>query len=159
MYPGSFDPITNGHLDIIKRAANIFPSLVVAVSSDAGTSTLFSTEERCKLIEDACDGMHGIKVVSFSGLLVKFVMKNNANVIIRGLRAVTDFEYEFSMALMNKHLEETVETVFLSTRVGNSFISSSLIKEVYRLGGNVRDNVPANVFEALKKIKKENRLV
>lgn len=151
VYPGSFDPITNGHLDIMRRASRIFDELIVAVAEHPLKQTLFSQEERYQLICDACRALPNVEVDCFTGLLMDFARRRKAKVLIRGLRAVTDFEYEFSMALMNKHLEPEVETVFLATSADNSFVSSSLIKEVFKLGGDVNDKVPACVLQALQK--------
>lgn len=151
VYPGTFDPITNGHVDIIRRAAAVFGRIVVAVAGSSHKNTLFNAAERKHLVESACKDIPGVEVVEFSGLLIDFIQKTGASVIVRGLRAVSDFEYEFAMALMNKHLAETVETVFLATSEGHSFVSSSMIKEVCKLGGNIRNKVPEEVLEALQK--------
>lgn len=149
VYPGSFDPITCGHLDIARRAARIFDTLIVAVAKHSGKNMLFSTDERADLVQKATLDIPNIRVETFSGLLTDFVRQSNAHVIIRGLRAVSDFEYEFSMSLMNSHLAPEIETMFLPTSEGFSFISSSMIKEVYRLGGDVKDTIPPCVLEAL----------
>jgi pantetheine-phosphate adenylyltransferase len=150
IYPGSFDPLTNGHLDIIRRASKLFDRLIVTVSTNSAKQTLFTHEERSALVTEACADLPNISVASFSGLLMNFVKQSGAGTIIRGLRAVTDFEYEFAMALMNKHLADDVETVFLATSEGYSFVSSSMVKEVFQLGGNVDDKVPPCVLEALR---------
>jgi len=151
VYPGSFDPITFGHLDIVRRAARIFDTVVVAVAEHAGKNTLFTLAEREELAALSCRELANVRVMSFSGLLIDFVRKQNARAIIRGLRAVSDFEYEFSMSLMNSHLAPEIETVLLPTSVGHSFISSSMIKEVFSLGGDIKETIPACVLEALRK--------
>lgn len=149
VYPGSFDPITCGHLDIVRRAAKVFDTLVVAVAEHSGKSLLFSTSERADLVRDSISDLSNVQVQTFSGLLTDFVRTIGARVIVRGLRAVSDFEYEFSMSLMNSHLAPEIETMFLPTSEGYSFISSSMIKEVYRLGGDVGDTIPPCVLKAL----------
>lgn len=149
VYPGSFDPITCGHLDIARRAANVFDQLILAVAEHSGKNMLFSTAERAELVRASTADLANVEVKTFSGLLTDFVRRNGARVIIRGLRAMSDFEYEFSMSLMNSHLAPEIETVFLPTSEGYSFISSSMIKEVYRLGGDVGDTIPPCVVQAL----------
>ena len=149
VYPGSFDPITCGHLDIARRAARVFDTVIVAVAEHSGKSMCFSTEERAALVRESCRDIANIRIATFSGLLIDFVRSSNAHVIIRGLRAVSDFEYEFSMSLMNSHLDPDIETMLLPTSEGHSFISSSMIKEVYRLGGDVKDTIPPCVLSAL----------
>ncbi len=150
IYPGSFDPLTNGHLDIIRRASRLFDKLIVTISTNSAKKTLFTHEERAALVREACSDIPNIEVEYFSGLLINYVKQSNARTIIRGLRAVTDFEYEFAMALMNKHLAADIETVFLATSEGYSFVSSSMVKEVFQLGGDVSDKVPPCVLKALK---------
>lgn len=150
VYPGSFDPVTDGHLDILRRALSICDSVVVAVSENAQKNTLFTRDERRALLAESCAGLGGVEVAAFSGLLIDFVRARGARLIVRGLRAVTDFEYEFGLALMNKHLAPEIETVFLATGEGNGFVSSSMIKEVFRLGGDVGDKVPPCVAAALR---------
>jgi len=145
IYPGSFDPITNGHIDIIQRGARIFPRIVIAVLENPKKQTLFSAAERVKMIRETFKDRPQIEAVSFSGLLIDFARANGADVVIRGLRAVSDFEYEFQMALMNKKLAPALETFFLMPSLRNIFLSSSVIKEVYSLGGNVSDLVPPSV--------------
>ncbi len=151
VYPGTFDPPTLGHLDIIKRAHELFDELVVAVAESSPKKTLFSTEERLALMKDCLknSGLEDIEVVSFSGLLIDFVKCTGAKVIIRGLRAISDFEYEFQMALANRTLETNIDTVFLMTNPEYSFFSASLIKEIAKLGGNLSKFVPKNVEKAL----------
>jgi len=145
IYPGSFDPITNGHIDIIQRGARIFPRIIIAVLENPKKQTLFSAAERVKMIRETFKDRPQIEAVSFSGLLIDFARANGADVVIRGLRAVSDFEYEFQMALMNKKLAPALETFFLMPSLRNIFLSSSVIKEVYSLGGNVSDLVPPSV--------------
>lgn len=149
LYPGSFDPITNGHLDIIARAARLFGHVTVAVASNDSKSALFSVEERVELIRQSVHSIPDVDVVSFHGLLVDFAASRQSHVIVRGLRAVSDFEYEFQMALMNKSLEPELETVFLASREAFTYVSSRVIKEVARLGGDIRRLVPAPVAAAL----------
>lgn len=149
LYPGSFDPITNGHLDIIARAARLFGHVTVAVAQNDSKSALFSAEERVELIRQSVHSIPHVDVVSFHGLLVDFAASRQSHVIVRGLRAVSDFEYEFQMALMNKSLEPELETVFLASREAFTYVSSRVIKEVARLGGDIRRHVPAPVAAAL----------
>ncbi len=153
VFPGSFDPFTNGHLDIISRASKIFKHIVVGVLSNPDKKTLFSEAERVNMIKAEFDGSNevNVSVDSFSGLLVDFALKHKATAIIRGLRAVSDFDYEAQMALINKRLAENVETVFMVTRENNSYISSSLVKQVASLGGDVSNFVPLRVQQALLK--------
>lgn len=154
IYPGSFDPVTNGHIDIIKRSAKLVDTLVVAILNNTNKQSLFSVEERQALIYESCPDVENLQIEYFSGLLVDFARQKEANLIIRGLRAMTDFEYEFQMAQMNKHMHPEIETIFLATDVKYSFLSSSAIKEVAKFGGNVDDFVPANVAkETLAKYK------
>ena len=150
IYPGSFDPITSGHLDVIKRASQIFPELIVAVAGNEAKNPLFSTEERMGMIEKAVEGIPGIKVLSLNGLLVDFARQENVFVVIRGLRAISDFEFEFQMALMNRRLEPRLETIFLTPQEEYTFLSSRIVKEVAKLGGDVTPFVPAHVAERLK---------
>lgn len=142
VYPGSFDPITNGHIDIIKRAAKLFDELIVAVLVNPAKSPFFTVEERMELIRESLNSMPNVRVDNFSGLLVHYVSKVKADVIIRGLRAVSDFESEFQMALMNKRLNPDVEIVFLMTSYEYSYLSSGVVKEIVRLGGSVNGLVP-----------------
>lgn len=150
VYPGSFDPVTNGHLDIIERAAIMFDSLIVAVSLNPGKKPLFSTEERLDMLKIVTQPFYNVVVDTFDGLTVNYAKEKNAQVIIRGLRAISDFENEFMMALTNKKLQTTVETVFLMTRAEFSFISSSAVKEVASFGGCVKDLVPPVIQERLR---------
>ena len=155
IYPGSFDPITNGHLDIISRSSELFDQLIVAVSNNSSKKTLFKINERKKIIEKSLFNIKNIKIVSFEGLLVDFASKQDIKTVIRGLRALSDFEYEFRMAIMNRNLNDNIETIFLMTHEKYAHISSSLIKEIYFLGGSVDNFVPTPVLEALKRIKNE----
>ncbi|MDH3998933.1 MAG: pantetheine-phosphate adenylyltransferase [Desulfuromonadales bacterium] len=149
VYPGSFDPVTNGHLDIIERGLEIFDEIVVAVARNGGKKELFSIEERIHLIEAATDNPR-VKVDTFDGLLVDYVVAKGARVILRGLRAVSDFEYEFQIAQMNHNLKNEVETLFMMTSVPFGYLSSSLVKEVAGLGGATDGLVPPVVMQALK---------
>lgn len=149
VYPGSFDPVTNGHLDIIKRSSNVFDKIIVAVLNNTSKTPLFSVEERILLLRESCKDIKNVEVDSFSGLLIEYLKKMDANVIIKGLRAVSDFEYEFQMALMNRTLEPDIETLFMMTTDKYSYISSSLVKEVVRFGGKVTGLVPETVENQL----------
>jgi pantetheine-phosphate adenylyltransferase len=150
LYPGSFDPITNGHLDVIQRAAGLFDRLIVAVARDNAKNSLFSVEERVALTREAIAGIRNVEVMPFDGLLVNFANKLGACALVRGLRAVSDFEFEFQLALMNRKLEPNLETMFLMPREEFTYISSRLVKEIGRLGGNIEPFAPANVVAALK---------
>lgn len=154
IYPGTFDPVTNGHLDILSRASKLFDKIIVGVAVDSDKNTLFSIEERLDFIKDAVADMPNIEVESFSGLLMHFTESKGAKVIIRGLRAVSDFEYEFQLALMNKNLNESVETIFLTTSSEYTFLSSTIIKSVVKLDGEIKGLVPKKVEIALKGIYK-----
>jgi len=150
VYPGSFDPVTNGHIDIIKRASTIFDHLVIAVGKHAEKNNLFSTAERVILLRDATRDIENVEVDSFHGLLSDYVRTRGARIIVRGLRAVTDFDYELQMALTIKKLAPTVETVFMMTNNKYIYLSSSIIKEVAGYGGCINGLVPENVEKALK---------
>ena len=150
VYPGSFDPLTNGHLDIIRRITRLFDRVLVAVLENEGKSPLFSVSERKELIAQCTRDIAGVEVQSFSGLLVDFMQRMNANVVVRGIRAVSDYEYELQMALMNRELSEEVETIFMLPAVEYTYVSSRLVKEVFRLGGDVARLVPPPVLESLK---------
>jgi len=151
IYPGSFDPPTNGHCDIIFRSAKLFDRLVVSVAINPFKKYFFSLEERIKIIEEITKDYSNIKVDHFDGLLVDYAKEMGAVAIIRGLRALSDFEYEFELALMNKHLCKDIDTIFMMTDEHYSFIRSSLVKEVARLGGDISDKVPPVVERYLKK--------
>jgi pantetheine-phosphate adenylyltransferase len=150
VYPGSFDPLTNGHLDIIRRGTRLFDRLLVAVLENEGKSPLFSVVERMELIATCTRELPTVEVHSFSGLLVDFMQRVNANVVVRGIRAVSDYEYELQMALMNRDLNASVETIFMLPAVEYTYVSSRLVKEVFRLGGDVARLVPPPVLESLK---------
>ena len=151
LYPGTFDPLTNGHLDLIKRSVRMFDKVVVAIFENPTKGPLFSVEERRRLIEESTRGLSNIEIDTFSKtLLVFYAKQRQAHVIIRGLRAIADFEYEFQMTLMNRRLDEDIETVFLMPREEYSYVASRLIKEVAAYGGNVEELVPPPVALALK---------
>lgn len=151
VYPGSFDPVTNGHLDIIERGAILFDRLVVAVSLNPGKKPLFTVEERLEMLKEVTQPFYNVVIDTFNGLTVNYAKEKEAQVIIRGLRAISDFENEFMMALTNKKLQTSVETMFLMTRAEYSFISSSAVKEVAYFGGCVKDMVPSVIQERLLK--------
>ncbi len=151
IFPGSFDPLTNGHMDIIERAAAIYDKVIVAVLQNSSKSYMFSVEERIEMLSKSCSGLSGVEISSFEGLLVDFARSRGCRIILRGLRAVTDFEYEFTMALMNKKLAPEIETLFIVTSAENQFISSSSIKEIAHFGGPVEDMVPKPVALKLGK--------
>lgn len=151
IYPGSFDPITNGHYDIIERSCKIFDKVIVGVAINSEKTSLFSPEERVEIISEVFKDNPKIEVDSFNGLLVDYVKKRNIKVIIRGLRAVSDFEYEFQMALMNKKLGGDVETVFMMSSENYMYVSSRIVKEIFTLGGCVKDLVPEVVRVYLEK--------
>ena len=151
IYPGSFDPVTNGHLDIVERAAKIFDKLYVAVLINPAKHTLFTVEERVELLKEATKQYENVEIVSFGGLLADYAKDNNIEVIVKGLRAVSDFEYEFQMALINKSLNANLETLFLTTTAENMFLSSSIVKQVAGFSGDVSNFIPKCVLEALEK--------
>lgn len=151
VYPGSFDPITNGHLDIIQRGLEVFDELIVAVAKNSEKRSLFSTEERLEMIRRTVGGNPRLQVDTFDGLLVDYVVARGARVILRGLRAVSDFEYEFQIAQMNHTVREEVETLFMMTSVPYGYLSSSIVKEVASLRGPVDSFVPPAVKEALER--------
>ncbi len=158
VYPGSFDPITNGHIDIIQRGLTIFDKILVAVLENPKKKPLFSTEERISMIQEFFSKHENIEVKAFHGLLVDFVKNNKAKIVIKGLRAVSDFEYEFQMALMNRKLDPEIETFFMMPSVSYSFLSSNLVKEVFMLGGCLKDLVPSEIEKKLReKFKKEHQ--
>lgn len=151
IYAGSFDPVTNGHLDVLERAARLFDEVIVAVVQNSEKHALFTAAERVQLLTEACSGMQNVRVAQFTGLLVDFAKQEKAAAMIRGLRAISDFEFEFQMALMNRRLEPGLETLFLMPREDYSYVSSRLIKEIAQLGGAVEAFVPPGVVTALKK--------
>jgi pantetheine-phosphate adenylyltransferase len=151
VYPGSFDPITNGHLDIVRRAGHLFDRVIVAVATNAEKEPLFSVEERRQLVADAVKGLRNVSVDEFGGLLIQYARRKRANAVVRGLRAVSDFEFEFQLALMNRKLDPGIETIFLMTKDEYTFISSRLVKEIGELGGDVSDFVPRGVECAMKR--------
>jgi len=150
VYPGSFDPLTNGHLDIIRRGTRLFDRVLVAVLENEGKAPLFSVGERMELIATCTRDMPTVEVHSFNGLLVDFMSRVGANVVVRGIRAVSDYEYELQMALMNRELNAGVETIFMLPAVEYTYVSSRLVKEVFRLGGDVARLVPPQVLELLR---------
>jgi len=158
VYPGSFDPITSGHVDIIQRGLKIFDEILVAVVNNPKKKSLFTTKERMNMIQDFFVDHKDIEVKAFDGLLVEFAKNNNANIVIRGLRAISDFEYEFQMALMNRKLDPEIETLFMMPNLSYSFLSSNLVKEIFMLGGGLTDLVPGQVEKKLReKFKKSTQ--
>ena len=149
IYPGSFDPITNGHLDVLQRAAKLFDRVIVAVAKSESKQPLFSLRERVEMVEKATTQFSHVEVDSFDGLLVKYVEDRSAQAVVRGLRAVSDFEFEFQLALMNRKLNERIETIFMMPKDTYTFLSSRIVKEIARLGGDVSVFVPAHVQTAL----------
>ncbi len=150
IYPGSFDPITNGHLDLIRRGSRIFSRLVVAVLTNAEKQPLFTVEERVAMLEEVTRGMSNVSVDTFSGLLVDYAKRRNAGAILRGIRAFSDYEYELQMALTNRKLEPSLETVFLMPAESYGYLSSRLVKEIFSHGGTVKDMVPPAVERRLR---------
>jgi pantetheine-phosphate adenylyltransferase len=150
LYPGTFDPITNGHVDIVRRAARIFDRVIVAVAKGQHKNPFLMIDQRHQLVKEACDGIEGVEVVSFDTLLVEEFRRRKVDVVIRGLRAVSDFEYELMIALMNRKLNPEFETVFLMPSEQYIYLHSSLVKEIYQLGGEIGCLVPANVPQRLK---------
>lgn len=151
VYPGTFDPVTNGHIDLIQRASKIFPHVIVAVATSRAKVPFFSLEERIAMLEASVEGLASVQVVGFDSLLIDFVRAQNASIILRGLRAVSDFEYEFQLAGMNRQLSKDVETLFLTPDEKQMFLSSTLVREIALLGGPVDKFVPAHVVEAFQK--------
>ena len=158
VYPGSFDPLTNGHIDIIERGTHLFDKIIVAILANIDKSPLFTTQERVEIVRDVFKGRPNVEVDTFDGLLVDYLTRRKADVIVRGLRAVSDFEFEFQMALMNRRLNPQFETVFMMPAEQYTYISSRLIKEVFSLGGQVRGLVPELVESRLrdKQLRKGN---
>lgn len=151
IYPGNFDPVTNGHMDIIERAARVFDEVIVAVGTNMGKSPLFTTEERMEMLRDACRHLPNVSVDSFHALTVRYAASKGADVVVRGLRALSDFDFEFEMALMNRRLDGRIETVFMMPNAEYTYLSSSVVKEVASFGGSVEGLVPEIVEEHLKR--------
>lgn len=150
IYPGSFDPPTLGHLDVMERASRLFDNVVVAIGVNSSKAPLLSAEQRQEALEQSVAHLHNVRIDSFSGLLIDYVSQQNAKVIVRGLRATADFEYEFQMAMVNRRLSEEIESVFLMTKWEYSYLSSSIVKEVATLGGDFEGMVPKPVAGMLK---------
>ena len=149
IYPGSFDPLTNGHLDVIQRATKLFDRVIVAVAKSESKQPLFTLEERVQMVAKSIGHLKAVEADSFDGLLVKYVEGRGAQAVVRGLRAVSDFEFEFQLALMNRKLNERIETIFMMPKDTYTFLSSRIVKEIARLGGDVSSFVPAHVQAAL----------
>jgi len=157
IYPGSFDPITNGHIDVIKRANKIFDKVIIAVSQNINKKSFLSEEEKIEAINLSIKNLNNIEVMAFDSLLVDFARANNAQIILRGLRAVSDFEYEFQLAGMNKHLDKNIETFFLTPAEEFANISSSLVREILQLGGNIRPFIPKEAADfIIEKLSKKH---
>ena len=155
VYPGTFDPVTNGHIDILERALKLFDKVIITIARNTAKNPLFTEEERIALLRQATKRFKNVEVDSFEGLLVEYVEKRGAISVVRGLRAMTDFEYELQMALMNRKLDETMETIFLMPNEKYTYLSSNFVREIARLGGDVSKFVPPVVLKALhQKIKK-----
>ena len=158
IYPGSFDPITNGHLDVIQRASKLFDRVIVAIAQNESKNPLFPLEERRGLVSGSLESLENVETDTFTGLLVDYVEKRSGQAILRGLRAVSDFEFEFQLALMNRKLNERVETIFMMPKDTYTFLSSRIVKEIARLGGDVSAFVPPHVAAALtSKLAKERK--
>ena len=151
IYPGSFDPLTNGHLDVIERAAKLFDRIIVAVAKSDSKSPLFTLEERVKLVQASVRRMKNVSADAFDGLLVEYVKRRRAQAVVRGLRAVSDFEFEFQLALMNRKLNDQFETIFMMPKDTYTFLSSRIVKEIARMGGDVAAFVPGHVRRALQR--------
>lgn len=149
IYPGSFDPLTNGHLDVLQRAAKLFDRVVIAIAKSDGKQPLFTLEERLALVRESVRGMANVEADIFDGLLVDYVQRCSAQAVVRGLRAVSDFEFEFQLALMNRKLDDSFETIFMMPKDTYTFLSSRIVKEIARLGGDVSEFVPDHVRAAL----------
>lgn len=150
LYPGTFDPVTFGHIDVIARASELFDKLIIAVSESSSKKTLFSVQERISMILKSVNNLKNIEVTSFSGLMVKYARSRNANVVIRGLRAISDFEYEFQMALTNRKIAEKITTLFLMPNEKYTYLNSTLVKEIAKYNGDVKSFVPRAVIRMLK---------
>jgi pantetheine-phosphate adenylyltransferase len=149
IYPGSFDPFTNGHLDVVQRAARLFDRVIVAIATSDAKHPLFTPEERLELVRQSLRAMPNVEADTFDGLLVEYVQRRAAQAVVRGLRAISDFEFEFQMALMNRKLNDSFETIFMMPKDTYTFLSSRIVKEIARLGGDVSPFVPAHVQTAL----------
>lgn len=150
VYPGSFDPVTNGHLDIINRASRVFDRLIVVVMENPRKNAMFSMDERVKMLNSILNNYNNVEVDFFKGLLVDYVQKRKASIVIKGLRAMSDFEFEFQMALVNKKLNKNVETMFMITNNMYSYVSSSIVKEIAGFGGDIKDLVPSQVYQMIR---------
>ncbi|MFA0750142.1 MAG: hypothetical protein SLRJCFUN_000545 [Candidatus Fervidibacter sp.] len=157
VYPGTFDPVTNGHLDVIERGARIFDEVIVAVTTNPAKTPWFTVQERVAMIEACCRHLPNVRVMAFEGLLVSFVRQQGARVILKGLRAVSDFDYEFQMAAMNRQLAPDIETLFLMTSLPFAYLSSSIVKEIALLNGDLKGLVPDLVAEQLRRKAAERR--
>lgn len=157
IYPGSFDPLTFGHLDLIQRASKLFDAVIVAVAKDTTKNVLFTAEERVSMVKEATKDLKEVTVESFSGLIIEFARQKKARVLIRGLRMISDFEYEFQMALTNRRLAEEIETVFLMPSEGHQFISSSIFKEAGLLGADISSFAPNHVVKKIREKAKRRR--
>jgi pantetheine-phosphate adenylyltransferase len=150
LYPGTFDPPTNGHIDLIQRGAKLFDHLVVAVLNNPGKNPVFTVDERVEMLRESISGLNNVSVATFDGLMVDFARQQGASAVLRGIRAISDYEYEFQMALMNRRLAPEIETVFLQPAGRYSFVSSRMLKEVFSFGGEVTGLVPPNVLKRLR---------
>ncbi len=150
VYPGSYDPLTNGHIDIIERGLKLFDKIIVAILKNPAKQSLFSIDERLEILRETFNNQKEIEVDCFEGLLVNYLRRKNATTVVRGLRAISDFEIEFQMALMNRRIEPECETIFLVPSVHYSFVSSRLVKEIYQLGGEIKNMIPQVVDRKLK---------
>jgi pantetheine-phosphate adenylyltransferase len=150
LYPGTFDPPTNGHLDLIERGAKLFDHLIVAILNNPGKDPLFTVEERVEMLRESTAAMKNVSVATFDGLMVEFARKQGVSAVLRGIRAISDYEYEFQMALMNRRLAPEIETVFLQPAGRYSFVSSRMLKQVFSFGGDVSGLVPPNVLKRLR---------
>jgi pantetheine-phosphate adenylyltransferase len=153
IYPGSFDPLTNGHLDIIMRAGKLFDRVILAIANNENKTPMFSKEVRSRLARETLQEMEFVSVDTFDGLLVDYAYRQGATAIIRGLRAISDFEFEFQLALMNRHLNSAIETIFMMPKDKYTFLSSGMVKEVAALGGDIREFVPQPIFLAMQQAK------
>lgn len=158
VYPGSFDPVTNGHLDLIERGAKLFPEMIVAVLNNPGKQGFFPVEQRIKMLKKACAHLDNVRFDSFGGLLVDYVRRVDAGIVLRGLRAVTDFENEFQMAQVNHQIYNGVETLFLMTSPDHAYLSSSVVREIGRFGGDIASFVPAPILDEVRSALKAQQL-